>query len=174
MVATASADLQSTASDPLDALLRESFERQRRAVVAAQAPKPVPRPVSELGAVRSAPAAAPVREPLTAAATVDEVVVVKGPLSAAQLRRSVDRVRSTLSDCYGGAARRAGHNRFSQVRVGVTIDEVGRVKMRPTVEGATLPGFAACVQSAMSKLVCQAPDTGIAKASITLGFRPDR
>ena len=90
------------------------------------------------------------------------------------MRRSIDRVRPTLSECYAVAAQRAGHNRFAQLRVTVTIDEAGRVKTQPQVEGAQLPGFAECVSTAMSKLVCQAPDTGTAKAAILLGFNPER
>lgn len=117
--------------------------------------------------------AAPPSRPLMAAARIERLSV-RGPLSAAQLRRSVDRVRSTLSECYAEAARRAGHNRFAQVRVGVTIDEAGRVKTAPKVEGAQLPGFGACLSSAISKLVCQAPDTGTAKVAIVLGFHPER
>ncbi|HET8935261.1 MAG TPA: hypothetical protein VFN67_17555, partial [Polyangiales bacterium] len=117
---------------------------------------------------------APANLPLHAAAKVDGLVV-RGPLSAANVRRSIERVRPTLTECYADAARRAGHNRYSQVRVVVTIDEAGRVKTSPKVEGAQLlPGFGACLSSAFSKLVCQAPDTGTAKASILLAFEPPR
>ncbi len=162
------------APDPIDAVLRDSVERRRIAAATGSGPtraaaKPSLTPAQP---ERLATPATP-SQPLLAAARVDNVVV-RGPLSAAQLRRSVDRVRPTLSDCYGDAARRAGHNRFSHVRVAVTIDEAGRVKALPKVEGAQLPGFEACLSNAMSKLVCQAPDTGTAKASIVLGFGPER
>jgi hypothetical protein len=109
---------------------------------------------------------------LSATAKID-ALAVRGPLSVAHVRRSVERVRPTLSDCYTDAAQRAGHNRFAPLRVQVTIDEAGRVKMLPKVEGAQLPGLGACVGSALSKLVCQAPDTGTARASITVSFVPE-
>jgi hypothetical protein len=155
------------APDPIESVLRDSIERQRVAALVKKAPV----------AVAAKPARvtppAPPSQPLLAAARVDGVNV-RGPLSAAQLRRSVERVRPTLSECYAAAAQRAGHNRFAQLRVTVTIDEAGRVKALPQVEGAQLPGFAACVSGAMSKLVCQAPDTGTARAAILLGFNPER
>jgi hypothetical protein len=155
------------APDPIESVLRDSIERQRVAASATKAPV-----VVAAKAARVTPPAPP-SQPLVAAARVD-AVNVRGPLSAAQLRRSVERVRPTLSDCYAAAARRAGQNRFAQLRVTVTIDEAGRVKAQPQVEGAQLPGFAECVGSAMSKLVCQAPDTGTAKAAIVLRFNPER
>lgn len=156
------------APDPIESVLRDSIERQRVAALVKKAPAVVaPKPAHVV------PPPAPPSEPLVAAAKVDGVHV-RGPLSAAQLRRSVERVRPALSECYAEAAQRAGHNRFVQLRVTVTIDEAGRVKTQPQVEGAQLPGFAECVSSAMSKLVCQAPDTGTAKASVLLGFNPQR
>ena len=159
------------APDPIEAVLRESIERQRASTLAMRVraatslptppePEPVARPVSP-------------REPVAATARVNGVSV-RGPLSAAQLRRSVERVRPTLSECYTEAARRAGQHRNVQVRVTVSIDEAGRVKAQPKVEGAQLPGFGECLSSAMSKLVCQAPDTGTATAAIVVGFKPDR
>jgi hypothetical protein len=155
------------APDPIESVLRDSIERQRVAALVTKAPV----------AVAAKPARvtppAPPSQPLVAAARVDGVNV-RGPLSAAQLRRSVERVRPMLSECYAAAAQRAGHNRFAQLRVTVTIDEAGRVKSLPQVEGAQLPGFAECVSGAMSKLVSQAPDTGTARAAILLGFDPKR
>lgn len=162
-----------TAPDPIDAVLRDSAERQRADAQRARTPVREAR-MPARSSVEPAPAAPPApSQPLLAAAHVDNVAV-RGPLSAAQLRRSVDRVRPLLSECYGEAARRAGWNRFSQVRIAVTIDEAGRVKTQPKVEGAQLPGLEACLGGAMSKLVCQAPDTGTAKAMIVVGFRPER
>ena len=158
------------APDPLESVLRTSIERQRLAALATKAPAAPA--VKAPPPVRVTPPARPT-QPLVAAVRVD-AVNVRGPLSAAQLRRSVERVRPTLSDCYATSAQRAGRNRFAQLRVTVTIDEAGRVKAQPQVEGAQLPGFAQCVSSAMSKLVCQAPDTGTAKAAIVLGFNPER
>ncbi|HET8936935.1 MAG TPA: hypothetical protein VFN67_26010 [Polyangiales bacterium] len=110
--------------------------------------------------------------PLSAAARIAGLVV-RGPLSAAHVRRSVERVQPMLSGCYSEAARQAGRNRFAPVRVQLTIDEAGRVKLLPKVEGVQLPGLSECLSSALSKLVCQAPDTGTAHASIILGFVPE-
>jgi hypothetical protein len=158
------------APDPIDAVLRDSIERQR---VAALAGKAAPRELRAPAKAALVAPPGPPSQPLAASARVEDVAV-RGPLSAAQLRRSVERVRPTLSECYGDAARRAGYNRFSQVTVFLTIDEAGRVKAHPKVEGAQLPGFEGCVSATMSKLVCQAPDTGTAKASIVLAFGPGR
>jgi hypothetical protein len=112
-------------------------------------------------------------QPLNVATRVGGVDV-HGSLSAAQLRRGMERIRPGLTECYGEAARRAGVNQPASVRVAVTIDEAGRVKAQPKVEGAELPGLGECLTSALSKLVCQAPDTGTAKASLVLGFGPER
>jgi hypothetical protein len=153
-------------------LLRPSDERPHAAV---QAPTPRVAVGARTSVAPAQPAEHPLaaapNQPLRAAARVDGVTV-RGPLSAAQLRRSIDRIRPSLSECYADAARRTGQNRFSQVRVVVSIDEAGRVKTLPTVEGAQLPGFGDCLRNVMSKLVCQTPDTGTAKASIMLGFSP--
>jgi hypothetical protein len=97
---------------------------------------------------------------------------VNGSVSSANVRHGLERVQPSLAECYSDAAQRAGENRFSQVRVVVLIDEAGRVKTQPTVEGAQLPGLETCLSSAFSKLVCRAPDTGTAKASMVLHFAP--
>jgi hypothetical protein len=174
----------SAVSAVVEAVLRDESERPvaeasekvseppplREARVLAKANVVAPRAHSSARADESAPRSS---LPLSAAARIDSLVV-RGPLSAAHVRRSVERVRPTLSDCYGDAARQAGKNRFAPVRVQVTIDEAGRVKALPKIDGAQLPGLGACLSAAMSKLVCQAPDTGTAWASITLGFAPER
>jgi hypothetical protein len=146
----------------------ETPARQTRALAKSPAPAPLAQSAERAVETKIAPSV-----PLTAAAKIDGLSV-RGPLSAASVRRSVERVRPTLSECYSDAAQRAGHNRFAPVRVQVTIDEAGRVKTLPKVDGAQLPGFGDCLSTALSKLVCQAPDTGTARASITLGFVPER
>jgi hypothetical protein len=151
--------------DPVEALMRARVEPERAAVPERVVPRAAPAP--------ALPRKESVTLPLRAAAQLDGLNV-RGPLSAAHVRRSVDRVRPTLSACYADAAQRAGQNRFAQVRVALTIDEAGRVKTLPKVEGAQLPGLGECLSSAMSKLVCQAPDTGTSHAAIVLGFAPSR
>lgn len=131
----------------------------------AFAPRPAPRTAPP-------PAAQPKSTlPLTATARIDGLAV-NGSLTSATVRHGLERVQPTLSECYASAARRAGENRFSDVRVLVQFDEAGRVKSQPSVEGAQLPGLGACLSAAFSKLVCRAPDTGTAKASMTLHFGP--
>lgn len=181
---------QSDGQSAIDAVLRAHSEHQvlasptpsqlgaralgepaaRESQALAKSSPPAPRAPSSARAAE--PNVAP-SLPLTATAKID-TLVVRGPLSAASVRRSVERVRPTLSECYNDAAQRAGHNRFAPVRVQVTIDEAGRVKTLPKIDGAQLPGFAECLSTALSKLVCQAPDTGTARAAITLGFAPER
>ena len=161
------------APDPIEAVLRDSIERQRASHLAMAMKARAAKLQHEPPQPERIAAPAPPSQPLTAAAKVDGVSV-RGPLSGAQLRRSVERVRPALSECYGEAARRAGQHRLTPVRVTVTIDEAGRVKDEPSVEGAQLPGFGECLSSAMSKLVCQAPDTGTARAAVVLGWSPQR
>jgi hypothetical protein len=138
----------------------------------AVAPKPAPVLVrAPLAPPPPAAQAKPASLPLIATARIDGLAV-NGSLTSANVRHGLDRVRPTLSECYAGAARRAGENRFSNVRVVVQFDERGRVKAQPSIEGAQLPGLEACLTSAFSKLVCRAPDTGTGKASMTVRFGP--
>lgn len=177
---------QNAVSAAVEAVLRDESEHEESAhSEPVIAPKPIePPPLRGADVYQSSAPRTPRPErsveptsapslPLTASARIAGLVV-RGPLSAAHVRRSVERVQPALSGCYSEAARQAGHNRFAPVRVRVTIDEAGRVKMLPTVDGAQLPGLGECLSTALSKLVCQAPDTGTAHASITLGFVPER
>jgi outer membrane biosynthesis protein TonB len=106
---------------------------------------------------------------LTAAGSL-EGLHVRGPLSASHVRHGLARVSQSLNECYADAARRAGHGAASQVHVSLTIDEAGRVKNRPQVDGAELPGLSTCLSAALGRLVCRAPDTGTATAALTLRF----
>jgi hypothetical protein len=191
--ARASEPAADDSQDPLEALMLRRTEPSAHAEPEPHAaPAPVEKPrevrapwrpsVAASPAVTAVPApAAPTPHvvvpsaglPLLASAKID-ALTVRGPLSAAHVRRGVERVRPTLSECYAEAARRAGHNRFAQLRVEVAIDEAGRVKTLPKVAGGQLPGIDSCVSTALSKLVCQAPDTGTAQANIVLAFEPQR
>jgi hypothetical protein len=176
----------SAVSAAVESVLREASPREEAGVTAktteppalrgadvyAKLTPPSPRAPKVEAALPPTPTPAASQQ-LAAAARIDGLFV-RGPLSAAHVRRSVERVRPTLTECYGEAARQAGRNRFAPVRVQVTIDEAGRVKAEPKIDGAQLPGLGECLGAAMSKLVCQAPDTGTAWASITLGFVPER
>jgi hypothetical protein len=97
---------------------------------------------------------------------------VNGSLSTSNVRRGLARISPSLSACYAEAVHRAGYPELSSVKVALTIDETGRVKSHPDVAGADLPGFGACLSSALSHLVCPAPDTGTATAALTLRFAP--
>jgi hypothetical protein len=56
------------------------------------------------------------------------------------------------------------------VLVTAVIDEVGRVRSRPSVEGANHPALSECLATAASKMVSDRPDTGTVKASWKLSL----
>lgn len=158
-----------------DASGHAARERRARASGPAASSSDHPRPVTTARSPRSSgddPSSALVAASSLSASAEIEALKVRGPLSSAHVRHSVERIQEALSECYSDAAHRAGHGAPSRVHVALTIDEAGRIKKQPKVHGRGLPGLGSCLSVAFSKLVCRAPDTGLAKASITLRFTP--
>jgi len=118
---------------------------------------------------RSPYAAVPLRQ-LRAGVNI-EGLSVHGPLSASNVRRSLERLAPALSACYEQSARQAEHNRFGRVELSMTIDETGHAR-GTAVQGAELPGLAACMSGVVSKLVSQPPDTGTVHTSVVVSFVP--
>jgi hypothetical protein len=100
-----------------------------------------------------------------------EGLSVRGPLSAANVRHSLERLAPALAACYEQSARQAEHNRFGRVELSMTIDETGHTR-GTAVQGAELPGLAACMSGVASKLVSQPPDTGTVHTSVVVNFVP--
>jgi serine/threonine protein kinase len=134
---------------------KESAQQPQQAVEAGSVVSPAPKP----------------KLPLAAAARIDSVVV-RGSLATSVVSRAVERIRPQLTACYARAAAAAGHNGFGEVVVEVTLDERGRAQS-PRATGGALPGLAACVAEAASKLASdRPPDTGTVKASWKVVFAP--
>jgi hypothetical protein len=151
-------------ADTEDRVMATTFasQRAREGLVA----RPSGNPASGF---RSSYGAVPLRQ-LRAGVNI-EGLSVRGPLSAANVRRSLERLAPALAACYEQSARQAEHNRFGRVELSMTIDETGHAR-GTAVQGAELPGLAACMSGVASKLVSQPPDTGTVHTSVVVNFVP--
>jgi serine/threonine protein kinase len=146
----------------------------------AVAPVPTPSvasetPISEPPPERAAaePASGEGSQPIGEASARAPVEVrvasinVRGGLSVSTIRRAIERIRPLFTHCY---QRHVSVGQVLPVLVTAVIDEVGRVRSRPSVEGANHPALSECLATAASKMVSDRPDTGTVKASWKLSL----
>ncbi len=93
---------------------------------------------------------------------------VEGSLGTGVITRMLARSTELMRSCYAGAAGKAGRNDFSPLAVQLAIDETGSV--RDSTSGPhPLPGFSACVTSAVRRLRSDIkPDVGTVRVRFTL------
>jgi serine/threonine protein kinase/outer membrane biosynthesis protein TonB len=109
--------------------------------------------------------------PLAAAVRIRSLTV-QGSLVNSMVSRGIDRVSSSLRECYREAAVGAGKNASGSVHVTVSIDENGKVD-RATATGGPLPGIDECVRRAAMKIrTLHRPDVGGASAKFDVNFTP--
>jgi eukaryotic-like serine/threonine-protein kinase len=144
----------------------------------APAPATTPAPAPPARVATQIPPTGPARAPAPPKlGSLDAVpsigaVDISGGLQGSVVRRTVERVLGGYRDCYRSAARSARRTPEGQVRISFEIDENGLVR-DVRANGTLLPGLAACMQNATSRLRTRiAPDVGVAHANIVIAFEP--
>lgn len=124
------------------------------------------------------PAIVPVKpaapaDPGTLDATPEVVGLdVKGSLSPAIVRRSVERTLPSLRACYRSAARASGSTPAIELRLTFEIDE-NSLATQVATSGANLGSLAGCVAGVASQIrTKEAPDVGTAQVAVVIRFRP--
>jgi serine/threonine-protein kinase len=126
--------------------------------VAAPPPPPPPPPPPNPGTLDATPSV------LT--------LEVKGSLSPAIVRRSVERTLSAMRECYRTAARAGGSAPALDLRLTFEIDENSRSSQVMT-SGAGFGSLASCAAGVTSQIRTQeAPDVGTAQVAVVIRFRP--
>jgi hypothetical protein len=99
-------------------------------------------------------------------------LAVRGSLPSSQVAQGIERVVPQLNECYRKAAAAAGPALPRRVQVELELDEQGRAR-KPNVRGASAPGLAACVTTAIGRVASRrAPDTGTVTATFALELAP--
>jgi hypothetical protein len=141
------------------------------AITAAVLPSPPPPPV--VAAPPPPPPPPPPPNPGTLDATPSVLTLeVKGSLSPAIVRRSVERTLSAMRECYRTAARAGGSAPALDLRLTFEIDENSRSSQVMT-SGAGFGSLASCAAGVTSQIRTQeAPDVGTAQVAVVIRFRP--
>jgi serine/threonine-protein kinase len=115
--------------------------------------------------------------PKPAAGSLDAVpsvatLAVKGSLSTAIVRRSVERALGSLRSCYQTAARAGNATPAIDLQVRFEIDE-NSLATHVTTSGASFGSLASCAAGVVGQLHTQeAPDVGTAQVTVLIRFRP--
>jgi len=97
---------------------------------------------------------------------------VKGSLSAAIVRRSVERTLSSLQGCYRTAARAGGTTPAIDLRLTFEIDE-NRLAVNVAAGGASFGSLGSCATTVARQIrTKEAPDVGTAEVAVVIRFRP--
>jgi eukaryotic-like serine/threonine-protein kinase len=97
---------------------------------------------------------------------------VKGSLSPAMVRRSVERTLAAMRTCYRTAARAGGTTPAVDLRLTFEIDE-NRLATQIGTSGASFGSLATCAAGVASQIRTQeAPDVGTVQVAIVIRFRP--
>jgi serine/threonine-protein kinase len=141
------------------------------AIAVAVLPPPPPPPAV------AAPPPPPPANPGTLDATPSVLTLdVKGSLSPAIVRRSVERTLSAMRACYRTAARAAGATPALDLRTTFEIDENSRssqVLAQILASGAGFGSLESCAAGVTSQIRTQeAPDVGTAQVTVVIRFRP--
>ena len=125
-------------------------------------------------AAPTAPSAPAVVAPAGSLDATPELVSleVKGSLSPAMLRSSVERSLAGMRGCYRTAARAGGATPALELRLTFEIDENSRATQVAT-SGASFGAFASCAAGVAGGIrALEAPDVGTAQVSVLVRFRP--
>ncbi|HMG21972.1 MAG TPA: hypothetical protein VK607_11660, partial [Kofleriaceae bacterium] len=97
---------------------------------------------------------------------------VKGSLSTAVVRRSLDRALDSLRTCYRTAARAGNATPALELQLRFEIDE-NSIATHVAASGASFGPLAGCASGVIGQLhTQQAPDTGTAQVSAVIKFQP--
>ncbi len=97
---------------------------------------------------------------------------VKGSLSPAMVRRSVERTLTSLRTCYRTAARTGGATPAVDLRLTFEIDE-NSLATQIATSGAGFGSLATCAAGVASQIRTQeAPDVGTVQVAVVIRFRP--
>ena len=97
---------------------------------------------------------------------------VKGSLSPAVVRRSVERTLTSLRACYRTAARTGGATPAVDLRLTFEIDE-NSLATQIATGGASFGSLATCAATVASQIRTQeAPDVGTVQVAVVIRFRP--
>ncbi|HEU4726872.1 MAG TPA: hypothetical protein VFT22_03255, partial [Kofleriaceae bacterium] len=97
---------------------------------------------------------------------------VKGSLSPAIVRRSIERTLGSLRACYRTAARAAGSTPAVDLRISFEIDE-NSLATRVAASGTNLGSLASCAASVTGQIrTPEAPDVGTSQVTVVIRFRP--
>jgi len=97
---------------------------------------------------------------------------VKGSLSPAMVRRSVERTLASMRTCYRTAARAGGATPAVDLRLTFEIDENSLATQIGT-SGASFGALATCAAGVASQIRTQeAPDVGTVQVAVVIRFRP--
>jgi hypothetical protein len=97
---------------------------------------------------------------------------VKGSLSPAIVRRSVERALGALRSCYRAAARAGGTTPAIELQLRFEIDENGLATQVAT-GGAVFGSLGTCATGVASKIrTPTAPDVGTAQVTVGIRFQP--
>lgn len=161
----------------------------RGRIAAAAAAIAAPAPAGIGAVVPAAPArltaaASPQRPQLWAAKTDLELspakshraaiarISVQGSLPASTVRRSLERIRSQLSQCMEHCAETAASCAPGRWHTEISIDETGHAR-QPRVSGAgSNEAVARCLKKTAARLATSAPDTGTVRASWDVQYDP--
>jgi serine/threonine-protein kinase len=139
---------------------------------AAPLPVPIDANVVAIAPPQPLPPPAPKRIATSASLTVERLSV-RGALTAAQIRRALDRVTPQVRACYGPAATAAGNSPPISISTRFEIDESQRAHAIELADPG-LAGLKTCVQRALASVRAeQAPDVGTVDVAFVLRFTPE-
>jgi hypothetical protein len=120
-----------------------------------------------------APKLAPKPKLATSAKLSLDALSVRGALTAAQVKRALDRVAPAVRACYGPAVTRAGTSPSVALRVRFEIDETQHARAIE-VTGSDLAGLSACVERALATVRAEAaPDVGTVDVAVVIQLVPE-
>jgi hypothetical protein len=97
---------------------------------------------------------------------------VRGALAETEVRRGIERASGAFRQCYVTRSRAADRDGYGEVRVELTLSDLGRAR-GVSARGGSLPGLASCVQdSARSIASSRRPDAGEVQTSFRVAFGP--
>jgi eukaryotic-like serine/threonine-protein kinase len=139
----------------------------------------VPPPPADLGhaPTTGAEPPAPVKPAPPPPGTLDATpsiatLEVKGSLSSAIVRRSVERTLSSLQGCYRTAARAGGTTPAIDLQLTFEIDE-NRLAVNVAAGGASFGSLGSCATAVARQIrTKEAPDVGTAEVAVVIRFRP--
>ncbi len=100
-----------------------------------------------------------------------EMLDVKGSLSPAVVRRSVERTLGSLRACYRTAAKEGKTTPAVDLKLSFEIDESSTASSVSAT--GNFGSLSSCARSAFGRLQTQqAPDVGTARVVVTITFRP--